>query len=228
LNCYPISVEELTLLLRQKDVEKVAFLLKQTIEAKLFEVNNEGLIFSRRLLKERNLGDKRRDAGSKGGKKRQENILLKQENIANSGNGNGNGSSSENSSLKSKESEIPEWALEVQLAWNRWRLGNGLGSDPTGSVNGQGMKNLLKLAKKPEALPAESLARCAERYLMTVTNAEFVCHFANFWGRARRFEEFLANDWAPSTKTQAQIAHAEMLAARNASISMDDCDDDFN
>ena len=124
--------------------------------------------------------------------------------------------------------EIPEWALDVQLAWNRWRLGNGLGADPTGSVKGQGMKNLLKLAKKPESLSPESLARCAERYLITVTDSAFVCHFANFWGRARRFEPFLANDWAPSEKTMAEIAHAEMLAARQGGITMDDCDDDFN
>lgn len=113
---------------------------------------------------------------------------------------------------KKKECEPPEWTIEIRDSWNDWRQGAGLNADPTASPNGQGLKNLLALAKAEKIEPTR-LAICAERYLSTVTNPEFVCHFANFWGRQRRFETFLADDWKPAVQspTRYQSLSAEEI-----------------
>jgi hypothetical protein len=71
--------------------EKTENLLKQIIEAGVCSVDEDGVIYSRRLLRDKELREKRAKAGSKGGKKTQKNILLKQDVQANSGDGDGDG-----------------------------------------------------------------------------------------------------------------------------------------
>jgi 5-methylcytosine-specific restriction endonuclease McrA len=87
--------------------------------------------------------------------------------------------------------EIPEWAAGFARKWNDWRSRHGLGSCSTASPSGQGVKNLLALPKENKDWTPEVLERCARRYLATVEDPKFVCAFANFWGKARRFEAFL-------------------------------------
>ena len=200
-----ISVGDLTILCLKTDEKNVEILLKQIIEKGLFDVTPDGILFCRRLLRDKRLKEIRTKAGKKGGDSTKSKVLLEQTCEAKRGNGNGNGNGNETIEKESKKPvrkpppEIPEWALEIRQYWNEWRASRGLNSCQTASQSGQGVKNLLKLAKAPDEVAPDTLSRCSYRYLTTVKDAQFICAFANFWGKQRRFEAFLPDDWTLPT-----------------------------
>jgi len=231
-NGEPLSIKEIAFLLRFSDEKRLEILLKQLVEANVCSATNKGMIYSRRLLRDMKLRDVKSKAGKAGYVAKKKKVLLEQSDQAKRGNGNGNGNGNgsvveemseskpslprdgaeivpvdptlpEGKSVEKKSAAEPtEWAVEIRDDWNDWRQGAGLNADPTASPNGQGVKNLLALAKA-EKIEPDRLALCAERYLSTVADPQFICHFANFWGRQRRFEACRADDWTPVEQSRA-------------------------